>query len=159
MLSLPASASAGEQSDQLATAPLQDSDGLQSGPTGSSDAALPPAPAAAATWTSEDETTLQALLARRKAAGFQRRGQDVSGQVIRAGTTKPNDGTVVATIVSLVEARGTVTRGELIQLMADTAFPYAKAKPDDAAWCQGYIAGAIRSGFLTVHAAAAATEA
>lgn len=108
--------------------------------------AAPPAPA----WSSEDESALNALLARRKAAGYQRRGRDVSGQLIRAGEIKPNPNTVVAVIVGLVAERGSVGRSELIDLMASAAFPHGKARPADKGWCQGYVAGAIRSGFLAL---------
>lgn len=103
-----------------------------------------------ATWSGEDEAALQALLARRKASGFQRRGRDVSAQALGLGDIKPNPGTVVAVIVDLVAARAPVLRSELVDLMASQTFPNAKAKPNDKGWCQGYVAGAIRDGFLAV---------
>lgn len=108
---------------------------------------MAPAPA----WSAEDESTLQTLLAQRKAAGYQRRGRDVSRQMITAGTIKPNPGTVVSVIVDIVAERGgTVGRAELVKAMTGATFPHAKARPNDSGWCQGYIAGAIRSGFLSV---------
>jgi len=104
----------------------------------------------AATWSSEDEAALQALMSRRKAAGFRGRGRDVSGQVIRAGAITPNDNTIVSVIVGLVAERGEVRRTDLIDAMASATFPHPKAQPSSKAWCQGYVAGAIRSGFLAV---------
>jgi hypothetical protein len=105
----------------------------------------PPTPAA---WSSEEEAGFQALLARRKAAGYQRRGRDVSGQVLRPGMIKPNPETIVATIVALVAERGELSRRELLELMSTASFPHRKAQPSDKGWCQGYVAGALRSGFL-----------
>src|SRR5690606_37450391 len=108
---------------------------------------LGPAPAL---WSSEDEAALQGLLARRKAAGYKRRGKDLSTQALKPGAIKPNPDTTVATVVALVADRGQVSRGELLGLMAAASFPHPKARPQDSGWCQGYVAGAIRSGFLTV---------
>jgi hypothetical protein len=110
-------------------------------------AELPPETAA---WSKEDETAFQALLIRRKAAGYQRRGRDLSGQVLKPGTIQPNAETIVATIVALVAERGQVSRSELLGLMATTHFPHPKAQPTDNGWCQGYVAGALRNGFLAV---------
>lgn len=112
--------------------------------------AAPSQPAAPSTWSEADERAFQAMSTRRKAAGFQRRGRDVSAQRLTVGQIKPNDGTVVATIVGIVADKGTVGRGELIDLMAATSFANAKAKPADKGWCTGYIAGAIRDGFLAL---------
>ena len=109
--------------------------------------AIAPAPMPA--WSNEDESAFQAMLARRKAAGYQRRGRDVGAQILRPGIT-PNPGTVVGTIVGLVAAAGTMSRGDLLDAMAKTAFPHAKARPADRGWCQGYVAGALRDGFLAV---------
>jgi hypothetical protein len=111
-------------------------------------------------WSSEDETSFQGLLARRKAAGYQRRGRDLSRQVLEPGAIKPNPDTVVATIVALVTERGELRRGDLLATMADASFPHPRARPKDTGWCQGYIAGAIRNGFLAVAAepSAAAKE-
>jgi hypothetical protein len=108
-----------------------------------------PAPAA---WSSEDESSFQALLARRKAAGYQRRGRDLSTQLLKPGTIKTNPDTVVATIVALVAERGELSRGELLATMAEANFPHPRARPKDTGWCQGYVAGAIRNGFLAVTA-------
>ena len=75
----------------------------------------PPAPATAAPalstlaaqpWSAEDESAFQTLAARRKAAGYQRRGRDVSDQTITLGAVAPNPGTVVAVLVGLVTERG-----------------------------------------------------
>jgi len=113
-------------------------------------AALAQPPAAPTLWSPEDETGFQALLARRKAAGYQRRGKDVSAQILRPGTIKPNADTVVATIVDIVAERGQLARAELVGLMGTAKFPHPKAQPSDKGWCQGYVAGAIRNGFLAV---------
>ncbi|MEC3910061.1 hypothetical protein U5A82_06100 [Sphingobium sp. CR2-8] len=111
--------------------------------------AAPALPAFASSWSDADEKAFQAMSARRKAAGFQRRGRDVSAQRIRLGAIQPNANTVVATIVAIVGEKGVVTRGELIDLMATATFANAKAKPTDRDWCTGYIAGAVRDGFLS----------
>lgn len=121
-----------------------------SAPSGQLEPEQNPARATAPAWSSEDEAALQTLLARRKAAGFQRRGRDVGGQVLRVGDIAPNDGTVVAAIVALVAERGTVTRSALLDAMAGATFPHAKAKPQDRGWSNGYIAGAVRDGFLAL---------
>lgn len=140
--------------------------GLEPAPPAPLEASVAPAapapavaPSALPAWSSEDERTLRAMLARRKAAGYQRRGRDVSGQLIRLGDIAPNPGTVVAVIVGLVAgAGGAVTREKLVALMAGAAFPNAKAQPTDKGWCQGYVAGAVRSGFLAVAGEPAAGE-
>jgi hypothetical protein len=133
------------------------------GLAGASTEPLPPSgavqPAQQSGWSSDDEAALQALLARRKAAGFQRRGRDVGAQTISPGSIKPNEGTVVATIVALVVSRESIGRSELIDLMTVTAFPNAKARAGDRGWCQGYVAGAIRDGYLAADAPAAAKAA
>lgn len=100
------------------------------------------------TWSEDDERAFGVMAARRKAAGFQRRGKDVGGQLLRVGGIVPNPGTVVATIVGLVAERGTVARGELLALIGDTTFGNSKARPQDRGWCQGYVQGAVRDGFL-----------
>ena len=119
----------------------------------------PPAPAAtpaqlapdvAPVWSPEDESTLQALVARRKAAGYQCRGRDVGRQLIAVGGIKPNPDTVVAVIVGIVAERGRIGRAELIGAMAEATFPHAKAQPTEKGWCQGYVAGALRNGFLAL---------
>lgn len=111
-------------------------------------AALPVPPA---TWSAEDESALQALLTRRKAAGYQRRGRDVSGHLIRTGDIKPNPNTIVAVIVGIVtEHGGSISRADLVAAMATVSFPHPKAQPTDKGWCQGYVAGAIRNGFLAM---------
>ncbi len=113
-------------------------------------------PALAATWSGEDEALFKSMTVRRKASGFQRRGKDVSAQMLRVGKVVPNPGTVVATIVALVADRGTVGRGELLDAMAAAIFPHPKAKPQDRGWCQGYVQGAVRDGYLASAADAAA---
>lgn len=104
----------------------------------------------AMSWSEEDERSLQAMLARRKAAGYQRRGRDVGGQRLQVGQVTPNANTVSATIVELVAGRGSVTRAELLDMMAVATFPHAKAKPTDRGWCQGWVAGALRDNFLAL---------
>jgi hypothetical protein len=127
----------------------------QSGSSSAPAAALAQPPAVPPNWSSEDEAALQALLARRRAAGYQRRGKDVAGQRLQPGVIRPNEGTVAAVIVGIVAAAGETTRKELIDAMASAAFPHPKAQPTDRGWCQGYVAGAIRSGFLGVAEASA----
>jgi hypothetical protein len=117
---------------------------------GQSAPAAPTLPAVASSWSEADERAYQAMAARRKAAGFQRRGRDVSAQRIRLGAIQPNAHTVVATIAAIVGEKGVVTRGELIDLMGTATFANAKAKPTDRDWCTGYIAGAMRDGFLAL---------
>jgi hypothetical protein len=131
---------------------------LESGSCGAATAPVAPAPAAPLLWSIEDEAGLQALLARRKAAGYQRRGQDVSAQRLRTGSIKPNPGTIVSAIVGLFACREQLSRAELLDLIAATEFPHRKAQPQDRGWCQGYVAGAIRGGFLTVVAECSAPE-
>lgn len=109
----------------------------------------PPAPAA---WSSEDEAALQELLARRKAAGYQRRGRDLSAQLLKPGSIKPNPDTVASTIVTLVGEDGQLSRKELLFRMASASFPHPRARAHDESWCQGYVAGCIRNGFLAVAA-------
>lgn len=101
-------------------------------------------------WSNEDERTFKAQSARRKAAGYRMRGRDVGGQQFSVGNIKPNPSTTVAVIVGLVAARGSIARAELVAAMASVSFPHPKARPADPGWCQGYVAGAIRNGFLTV---------
>lgn len=117
------------------------------------DQPAPPAPLAPdgrPSWFDADERAYQAMLARRKAAGFQRRGRDVSAQQIKVGGVAPNKGTVVADIVRLVAERGTVGRGELLDLMATAAFAHPKGKGGERGWSRGYVSGAIASGCLAV---------
>lgn len=118
------------------------SDATQAAP-----AQCPPAPAV---WSSQDEAGYQLLLNRRKAAGYKQHGRDLSQQVLAAGSIKPNANTIVATIVALVADSEGLKRGELLTAMATASFPHPKAKPSDLSWCQGYVAGAIRNGFLVV---------
>lgn len=127
-----------------------DATGLAEVPTGPWQPAAAQAPAAAQPWSDEDERAFQDLAARRRGAGYQRRGRDVGGQLITAGTIKPNDNTVVAVIVGLVAERGSIGRAELLEVMATTTFPHRAARPDDRGWCQGYVAGAVRDGFLAL---------
>lgn len=117
-------------------------------PASAGSVALPPT--TAPTWSSEDEGTYRTLLAQRKAAGYQRRGREVSGQLLTAGTIKPNPNTVAAVILNLVAGSGRMSRGELVVALATATFPHPKARPGDKGWCQGYIAGALRNGFLAV---------
>ena len=109
-----------------------------------------PAEASAPEWTAADEAAFRSLLARRKAAGYKTPRVDISKQRIKPGEIKPNANTVVATIVGLVEAQGIMLRAELLAAMAATTFASSKAKPQDSYWCQGYISGAIRNGFLAI---------
>jgi hypothetical protein len=110
--------------------------------------------AAAPAWSDEDEVALQAMLARRKVAGFQRRGRNVSRQLLCVGDITPAAQTVAAVIVGLVEATGRIARGDLLAAMAGATFPHPKARPKDPSWCQGYVAGGIRDGYLAAAPAA-----
>ena len=105
-------------------------------------------------WSDADESAFQVLAARRKAVGFQKRGKDVSGQMLAVGSITPNAGTVASIIVSLVEGRGEVSRADLIVAMRSAEFANPKARPTDRGWSQGYVAGCIRDGFLRVAASA-----
>jgi len=100
-------------------------------------------------WSDEDERAFKTQAARRKAAGYRAQGRDLGAQLITVGGVKPNPNTTVAVIVGLVAERGSVTRSELVDAMASVAFPHPKAQPGDKSWCQGYVAGAIRNGFLS----------
>ena len=73
---------------------------------------------------------------------------------LRPGDIAPNPGTIVAAIVRLVVERGELSRPELIALMSDASLAHPKARPAEKGWSQGYVAGAIRSGFLAVAAEA-----
>lgn len=162
---------AGEGADELAAntaEPEQPEPATASAPANPAPAAAlpvppptarPTLPARLTAWSAEDESHLQSLLARRKAAGYQRRGRDVSGQLIRPGDIEPNPDTVVAVIVGIVAERGNITRAELLAAMAVAAFPHPRAQPADKGWCQGYVAGAIRNGFLARSADASAQAA
>lgn len=110
------------------------------------------------TWSEDDERVFAAMAVRRKASGFQRRGKNVGGQLLRPGSIVPNPGTVVATIVALVANRGTVKRAELLDAMAVAEFGSTKARPQDRSWSNGYVAGAVRDGFLEVVAEQDAAE-
>jgi len=115
--------------------------------------ATAPQPAAPALWSDEDESAYQSLLARRIAAGRGGRSKAVADQLIGLGSIKPNPNTIVAVIVGMVAKRGgSMPRGELLTAMANATFPHPKAQPADRGWCQGYVAGAVRNGFLTVGA-------
>lgn len=107
-------------------------------------------PALVARWSDYDEAMFQRLTVQRKAAGYKGRGGGVSSQSIRVGSITPNTGTVVAVIAGLVAERGTVVRAELVTMMGAASFPHPKARPCDPGWCQGYIAGALRNGFLAL---------
>lgn len=131
----------------VAEEPAQEPHGSSSSPRA---ATLALAPAPLPRWSSEDETCLQTLLTRRKAAGYQRRGKDVAGQRLQPGAIKPNEGTVAAVILGIVAQAGTLDRGAVVDAMATANFPHRKARPTDKGWCQGYVAGAIRNGFLAV---------
>jgi hypothetical protein len=111
--------------------------------------ALPTGPS----WTDEQEELYVAMTARRRASGYQRRGRDVGGQVLCVGSITPNPGTVVATIVELFGTRNAMARTELLDAVASASFSNAKAKPTDRTWANGYIAGALRDGFLAIAAA------
>lgn len=69
---------------------------------------------------------------------------------LRPGDIAPNAGTIVAAIVRLVVERGEISRQELIALMSDATLAHPKARPAEKGWSQGYVAGAIRGGFLAV---------
>jgi len=108
--------------------------------------ALPTGPS----WTDEQEELYVAMTSRRRASGYLRRGRDVGRQVLCVGSITPNPGTVVGTIVELFGTRNAMARKELLDTIASASFSNAKAKPTDRAWANGYIAGALRDGFLAV---------
>ena len=150
----PTPAIAGELTE--ATDPTDEAPALEGEPSTAPSQPPAAAPASAPAWSEADESAFQAMHARRRAAGYQRRGRDVSGELLRVGAIAPNPNTVVAVIVGLVAERGTVTRGDLVAAMAAATFPHPKARPGDRAWCAGYVAGAKRDGFLAAAASAAA---
>ena len=134
----------------------------ESAPPSPATPAAPASPPAATAWSSEDESAFQAMTARRKAAGFRRRGKDVAGQLVCVGDITPNAGTVMAAIVAIVAERGAVARGELVGLMPKAAWPDPKtaARAADRSWCAGYISGALRDGWLALaNGTAAGSEA
>ena len=69
---------------------------------------------------------------------------------LRPGDIAPNPGTIVAAIVRLVVERGELSLPELVALMSNATLTHPKARPAEKGWSQGYVAGAIRSGFLAV---------
>jgi len=99
-------------------------------------------------WTEDDESRLRNLLTRRRQAGYRRASRDVGGQLLRVGDFNPNPNTVTASICAIVALNGTITRKALLAEMAETVFPHPKAQPKNPKWCQGWVAGAIRNGFL-----------
>lgn len=121
-------------------------------------AAPAPQPPSHIAWSSEDESLFQTLLSRRKGAGH-KRSREIGDQRLCAGTITPNPKTVVAVIVALVAEHGSLTRDELVAKMASASFPHPKAQPKDPIWCKGYVAGAIRNGFLAVASEVAQAEA
>ena len=129
----------------------QSAAGASHGATAPATATVPPlavaAPLAALAWSDEDESCFQALFARRRAARV-RRVANGGTQQLQPGGIKPNPDTVVAVIVGIVAQRHGMSRSELVAEMATATFPHPKARPTDVSWCQGYIAGAIRSGYL-----------
>lgn len=132
-----------------------DDHGSKAGPQGDADLGVGPPPA----WSADDETAYQALAARRKASGYQRRGKNVADQLLKVGDISPNPNTVVSVIVALIAERGVAARSVLLDAMALAAFPHPKAKPQDRDWCQGYISGAVRDGYLAVAGPEAASGA
>lgn len=82
--------------------------------------------------------------------GSSRKRSVPAQQKLRVGGIQPNPSTVPAVIVQLVAARSEVSRAELLAAMHDSGFPHPAARPRDRSWCQGYVAGAIRNGFLAV---------
>ena len=113
---------------------------------------LPPAPAV---WTAEDETLFQSLSARRKASGFQRRGRDVSGQLLKVGNITPGPGTVYAVVAETLGAAGAVSRGSLLDMLMALNPATAKYPNRPRAWWQGYVAGALRDGVIAEEAVSA----
>ena len=99
-------------------------------------------------WTEDDEAQLRTLLTRRRQAGYRKPSRDVSSQLLKVGSFNPNPNTVTASIYAIVALNGTITRKALLAEMAETVFPHPKAQPKNAKWCQGWVAGAIRNGFL-----------
>jgi hypothetical protein len=146
----------GKQPADAAKSPARPVLGIASGkpaeaaPSKPAPAPKPAQPVPTATWSDEDEAALAAMMARRKAAGYRRRGKDVGAQPLGRGEIKPNAGTVAAAIVDLMGSRESVTRSELIDLMGSGKFSHPNARPKQVGWSQGYVAGLIRNGFLIV---------
>lgn len=117
--------------------------------------ATPTGPAASTAWTGEDETLFQSLFTRRKAAGFPRRGRDVSGQLLRVGSITPGAGTVYAVVAETVSAAGSASRGNLLDMLMAQDPATAKYPNKPRAWWQGYVAGALRDGVIAEEAVSA----
>ena len=101
-------------------------------------------------WTEADEDQLRGLLARRRQAGYRKPSRDVGSQLLKVGSFNPNPNTVTASICAIAALNGTITRKALLAEMTETVFPHPKAQPKNAKWCQGWVAGAIRNGFLVL---------
>ncbi len=82
----------------------------------------------------------------------------IAEQSLQLGPISPNPSTVCAAIVKIVAEHGVIARADLLSAMRSSSFPHPAARPQDKSWCQGYIAGAIRNGFLTVAAEPAPPE-
>ncbi len=153
-------AAAGAIASDPADQALTSSSAGAAAPSSPAAPAAPALPAPSPAWSTGDESAFQAMAARRKASGFQRRGKDVSGQLLRVASAgnKPNDGTVMAVIVGIVAEHGTVTRADLIDLMAKASWqnPKTAACAKDRAWCTGWASGTLRAGFIVVADSAAA---
>jgi hypothetical protein len=85
-----------------------------------------------------------------QATSRRNRSRSVDQQILQLGQITPNPETILATIVAMVAERGVINRGDLLTAMRSTSFPHPAARPADKSWCQGYVAGAIRNGFLAV---------
>lgn len=77
-------------------------------------------------------------------------GAAPTDQRLRATGMKPNPGTVLAALVQLVEERVDVSRTQLIALIRSGCFSHPKSRAGEKGWCEGYVAGAIRGGYLAV---------
>lgn len=104
----------------------------------------------AANQTETKEQTPSAAASMPKRAKVARRGRNFDMQLLQPGAIQANPGTVFGVIAALVAELGTVARAELVDAMGQTVFPSPKARAQDRAWCQGYVAGALRDGYLAL---------
>ena len=101
-------------------------------------------------WTEKDETQYLELAARRKESGFRKRGKDTSSQYLVISNLRPNPKSAAGIIYETVKIENGMTRGTLLERLATRLGDETKHKFNDRRWCQGYIAGTIRDGFISV---------
>lgn len=116
-----------------------------------------PAPQAEAAWSDIDESTYQALLARRRAAKVKSRSGGPRARLTDAamlvvGSTPAEGKSVLATVRAAVAAHGEagVARGVLLDELAKAKWESVHARPSDRGWLAGWLSGAVRQGVVAV---------